>query len=155
MKRQGRTGDGLQKCFNICNISSFKRNSRWEIGPPWSYNYLIIKSLRKYGKFYDEHLLVEYPVGSGIKITLSEVANRLTERIISLFLKNEKGERNIYGPYNWFYKQEENKHLLQFYEYFHGDTGQGLGASHQTGWTALIAPLLRDILARASTSSPS
>jgi len=122
----------------------FGGNSNWR-GPVWiPINYLIIKSLRKYGKFYDEHLLVEYPIGSGTQLTLSEIADKLTERIVSLFMKNQKGERSIYGPYNWFYQQPENIHLLQFYEYFHGDTGQGLGASHQTGWTALIAELIKE-----------
>ncbi len=88
--------------------------------------------------------MIDYPTGSGNKINLSEVANELTKRVISLFVKDENDERSIYGKYNWFYQQPENKDLILFYEYFHGDSGQGLGASHQTGWTALVADLIQE-----------
>ena len=72
------------------------------------------------------------------------VADELTERMINLFEKDSSGDRPIYGEYNWFYKKPGNKDLVLFYEYFHGDTGHGLGASHQTGWTALVAELIRE-----------
>ncbi len=86
---------------------------------------------------------VESP-GSGNCITLTEVAHEMAGRFLSIFEKNEHGDRMVFGPYNWFYKREENKNLVLFHEYFHGDTLMGLGASHQTGWTALVVNLLYD-----------
>ncbi|HEV7620079.1 MAG TPA: glucosidase, partial [Flavisolibacter sp.] len=122
----------------------FGGNSNWR-GPVWMpINFLIIQSIRKYGKFYGDNLLVEYPSRSGNKMNLCEVANELTERIISLFLKDKDGNRRFYGTHNWFYEQKGNEDLVLFYEYFHGDSGKGLGASHQTGWTALIAELISE-----------
>ena len=88
--------------------------------------------------------LVEFPKSSGSKINLCQVADELTRRVISLFEKDAEGNRRCYGKYNWFYKQPGNEHLVLFYEYFHGDTGTGLGASHQTGWTALVAELISE-----------
>ena len=93
---------------------------------------------------YQAVLLVEYPKGSGNKMNLCQVANELTLRVISLFQKDEKGDRKFYGDHNWFYRQPGNEHLVLFYEYFHGDSGMGLGASHQTGWTALVAELIKE-----------
>ncbi len=107
-------------------------------------NFLIIQSIRQYGEFYGDTLLVEYPTGSGNKINLTQVANELTKRVISLFEQNGGGKRRLYGKYSWFYEQPGNQHLLTFYEYFHGDSGRGLGASHQTGWTALVAELISE-----------
>ena len=122
----------------------FGGNSNWR-GPVWMpINFLIIQSIRKYGEFYGDDLKVEYPTGSKIEMNLTQVANELTKRVISLFEKDEKGERRLYGDYSWFYKQPGNEHLLTFYEYFHGNTGRGLGASHQTGWTALVAELISE-----------
>ena len=122
----------------------FGGNSNWR-GPVWMpINYIIIQSIRKYGKFYGDSLLVECPVGSGIKMNLEQVADELTKRILSLFLKDDEGNRKIYNNHNWFYKQPGNEHLLLFYEYFHGDNGRGLGANHQTGWTALVAELISE-----------
>jgi hypothetical protein len=122
----------------------FGGNSNWR-GPVWiPINYLIIKSLRKYGRFYGESLQVECPVGSGQMMNLCQVADELTRRVISMFTRDENGERRAYGPYNPFYNRESNKDLVLFFEYFHGDSGMGLGASHQTGWTALIAELIRE-----------
>ncbi|HMR91575.1 MAG TPA: glucosidase [Chitinophagaceae bacterium] len=123
----------------------FGGNSNWR-GPVWMpINFLIIQSLRKYGEFYGDSLLVEYPASSGVRLTITEVANELSRRIISLFEKDADGNRPLYGDYNWFYKQPGNEHLVSFYEYFHGDTGRGLGANHQTGWTALVAELISEI----------
>ncbi len=123
----------------------FGGNSNWR-GPVWMpINFLIIQSIRKYGEFYGDSLLVEYPTGSENKINLTRVANELTKRVISLFEKDVNGNRRLYGSYSWFYKQPCNEHLLTFYEYFHGDTGRGLGSSHQTGWTALVAELISEL----------
>ncbi len=120
----------------------FGGNSNWR-GPVWMpINYLIIRSIRKYGEFYGDTLKVECPVGSGNMMNLIEVAEELTERVVSLFAKDDKGERKLYGDYNWFYSKPGNEDLVLFYEYFHGDTGAGLGAAHQTGWTALVADLI-------------
>ena len=76
---------------------------------------------------------VEYPVGSGNRLNLQQVADELTRRVISLFELDNNTKRRLHGNYNWFYQQPGNEHLILFYEYFHGDTGYGLGASHQTG----------------------
>ncbi|GAC1587294.1 MAG: glucosidase [Ginsengibacter sp.] len=119
----------------------FGGNSNWR-GPVWMpINYLFIKSLIKYGEFYGDTLKVECPKGSGNYLNLNEVAEQLTERLIHLFQKDEKGDRATFAEYNWFYKNE-NSELVLFNEYFHGNTGKGLGASHQTGWTALILNLI-------------
>ncbi len=80
-------------------------------------------------------------------MNLCEVARELTRRVMSLFTLDEEGRRRLYGPYASFYQKEENKDLVLFYEYFHGDNGKGLGASHQTGWTALIAELVQEYFA--------
>lgn len=122
----------------------FGGNSNWR-GPVWMpINYLIIKSIKKFGEFYNGDLSIEYPTGSGIFMDLKEVANELSNRVISLFELDEKNHRKLHGDQNWFYSQPENKDLVLFYEYFHGDKGTGLGASHQTGWTSLIAQLISD-----------
>jgi hypothetical protein len=105
-------------------------------------NYLIIRSIRKYAEFYGDNLKVECPVGSGNMLNLQEVSELLTKRVVSLFEKDNKGERKLYGTYNNFYSKPGNEDLVLFYEYFHGDTGAGLGASHQTGWTSLVADLI-------------
>ncbi len=119
-------------------------NSNWR-GPVWMpINYLIIKAIKKYGEFYGDDLQVECPRGSGKMMNLKEVAAELTRRIISIFEKDTKGHRSAHGDYNWFYQQPENNNLVLFHEYFHGDTASGLGASHQTGWTAVLVDLIRD-----------
>jgi len=126
----------------------FGGNSNWR-GPVWiPINYLIIQSIRQFGKFYGEGLLVEYPVGSGEKRNLEQIADELTRRVISLFEKDDAGRRALHGKYNWFYQRPGNEDLLLFYEYFHGDTSHGLGASHQTGWTSLVAQLISELAAR-------
>jgi hypothetical protein len=120
----------------------FGGNSNWR-GPVWfPMNYLIIRSIRRYGDFYGDALKVEYPTGSGKSLNLLQVADELTKRLAHIFIPDEKGHRPVFGEYAEFYTRPGNEHLLLFYEYFHGDTGKGLGASHQTGWTALIADLI-------------
>nr|MCU0389308.1 glucosidase [Chitinophagaceae bacterium] len=125
--------------------SMFGGNSNWR-GPVWiPINYLIIKSLQKFGEFYGDKLVLEYPVGSGNKMPLKQAVRHVTERVVSLFLPDEKGGRKLHAEYNEFYTRPGNEHLVLFYEYFNGDSGRGLGASHQTGWTALVANLLNDL----------
>ena len=122
----------------------FGGNSNWR-GPVWMpINYLIIQSIRRYGDFYGDSLKVECPTGSGVQMNLSQVADELTRRVISLFDKDKSGQRRLFGDSNWFYQKPGNEHLVLFYEYFHGDNGLGLGASHQTGWTALVAELISE-----------
>jgi hypothetical protein len=123
----------------------FGGNSNWR-GPVWiPMNYLIIRSIRRYGRFYGDSLTVEFPKGSGDMINLRQVADKLTERLNRMFMKDEDGCRPAFGEYNEFYQRPGNEHLLLFNEYFHGDSGKGLGASHQTGWTALIADLIERV----------
>lgn len=132
----------------------FGGNSNWR-GPVWMpINYLIIQSIRKYGSFYGDSLKVECPFGSGNFLNLEQVAAELTDRVMSLFEKDKDGNRMQYGKYNWFYQQPGNERLNLFYEYFHGDSGQGLGACHQTGWTALIAELIREHYAGTVREEP-
>jgi len=122
----------------------FGGNSNWR-GPVWMpINFLIIQSIRKYGEFYGDDLKIEFPTGSGVQMNLTEVSKKLTRRVISLFERNGNGERRLYGDYSWFYNLPGNEHLMNFYEYFHGDNGRGLGASHQTGWTALVAEMISE-----------
>ncbi|MDE3143554.1 MAG: glucosidase, partial [Bacteroidota bacterium] len=116
----------------------FGGNSNWR-GPVWMpVNYLMIKAILRYADFYKEELKIEFPLHSGTYISLKEVAAILIERNWSIFLKNENKERPVFGNYNWFYQLPENQGLVLFYEYYHGDSSRGLGASHQTGWSALI-----------------
>jgi len=123
----------------------FGGNSNWR-GPVWMpVNYLFINAFKTFGYFYGDDLKVECPVGSGKYLTLTEVANEITSRLLHIFEKNEQGQRLSNGIYNSFYQKEENKDLVLFHEYFHGDNSSGLGASHQTGWTALIANLILDL----------
>ena len=123
----------------------FGGNSNWR-GPVWMpVNYLFINAFKTFGYFFEDDLKVECPKGSGKYLNLSEVGGEITRRLLHIFEKNDQNERLTHGFYNWFYKKEENKDLLLFHEYFHGDTLRGLGASHQTGWTALIANLILDL----------
>ena len=119
-------------------------NSNWR-GPIWfPLNYLIIESLQKYHYYYGESLKVEFPTGSGNKISLGEVAMQLSRRLMSLFQKDREGRRPMYGPDSLFDKEGAWKNLVLFHEYFHGEDGRGLGASHQ-GWTTLVAKLLQGL----------
>lgn len=118
-------------------------NSNWR-GPIWfPINFLIIESLQKYFYYYGEDLKVEFPTGSGHYLNLWDVAEELSKRLISLFSENEEGFRPIYGNHTLFNKDPNWQRLILFHEFFHGDEGLGLGASHQTGWTSLIAKLLQ------------
>ncbi|MBW2407762.1 MAG: glucosidase [Deltaproteobacteria bacterium] len=121
----------------------FGGNSNWR-GPVWfPINYLLIESLQKLHHYYGDSLKVECPTGSGHKMTLGEVAAELSLRLIRLFLRNDSGERPIYGGQRQFKNNPHWRDLILFNEYFHGDNGVGLGASHQTGWTGLVAKLIQ------------
>ncbi|MES0397633.1 MAG: hypothetical protein ABUK17_08825, partial [Syntrophobacteria bacterium] len=121
----------------------FGGNSNWR-GPIWfPMNYLIIESLQKFHHYYGDDLRVECPTGSGQMLTLWEVATELSRRLMRLFLRNGDGERPIYGGIEILQKDPHWRDLILFNEYFHGDNGAGLGASHQTGWTGLVAKLIQ------------
>ncbi|MFI6763407.1 MGH1-like glycoside hydrolase domain-containing protein [Micromonospora sp. NPDC050417] len=120
----------------------FGGNSNWR-GPIWMpTNFLLIHALRDYAAFFGDDLLIEYPTRSGVKRTLSEIADDLSHRLISLFVPDGWGRRPIYGACDLFQRHPDWKDLIAFPEYFHGDNGAGLGAWHQTGWTALVADLI-------------
>ena len=121
----------------------FGGNSNWR-GPIWlPMNFLIIESLQRFHHYYGDDFLVEFPTGSGQKTTLLGIADALTERLNRLFLRDAAGRRPALGPDGPQQQDPHFRHLLLFHEYFHAETGQGLGASHQTGWTGLIAKLLQ------------
>jgi hypothetical protein len=122
----------------------FGGNSNWR-GPIWfPVNFLIIEALERYDYFYGETFQIEYPTGSGQLATLREVAIDLCDRLIALFLPDEKGYRPCFGDATRYTDETHWQDLLLFHEYFHGETGEGLGASHQTGWTALVVRLVRE-----------
>jgi hypothetical protein len=121
---------------------TFGGNSNWR-GPIWfPANFLIIESLQKFHYYFGDALTVECPTGSGQKKTLWEVAAALSRRLAHIFLRDEQGKRPVYGDNQTFQSDPHWRDLILFYEYFHGDTARGLGASHQTGWTGLVAKLL-------------
>jgi Glycosyl hydrolase family 63 C-terminal domain len=122
--------------------SMFGGNSNWR-GPIWMpMNYLILESLRRFYQYYEDDFKVEYPTKSGKYLTLYEVALKLVNRLTHIFLRDENGRRAVFGTNEKMQSDPHFKDYILFYEYFHGDTGRGVGASHQTGWTALIARLL-------------
>jgi hypothetical protein len=121
----------------------FGGNSNWR-GPIWfPINYLIIESLQKFYHYYGDDLKVECPKGSGQMMTLNEVATELSRRLMQLFLRNDEERRPMYGGQRVFQEDAYWRDLILFNEYFHGDNGAGLGASHQTGWTGLVAKLIQ------------
>lgn len=121
----------------------FGGNSNWR-GPIWMpVNYLIVESLQRFHYFYGDDFKLECPTGSGKYLTLNEIADEISKRLSSLFLLDENGRRPVFGHYERFQNDPHFKNYVLFYEYFHGDTGRGVGASHQTGWTGLVAKLLQ------------
>ncbi len=122
----------------------FGGNSNWR-GPVWlPMNYLLIEALERYHHFYGDSFLLEFPTGSGRKLNLAQIARELARRLVTLFLPNGGGRRPALGMEPRFVSDPHWRELLWFHEYFHGETGQGLGASHQTGWTALVARLIEE-----------
>jgi Glycosyl hydrolase family 63 C-terminal domain len=121
----------------------FGGNSNWR-GPVWfSCNYLLIESLQKFHHYHGENFRVECPTGSGRMLTLWEVAAEISRRLSRIFLRDERGHRPVHGGAERFQRDPHWRDLALFYEYFNGDDGSGLGASHQTGWTGLVAKLLQ------------
>ncbi|MBA4028460.1 MAG: glucosidase [Planctomyces sp.] len=122
----------------------FGGNSNWR-GPVWfPVNYLIVESLRTFHRFYGDKLTIECPTGSGVTATLAEAAQEIARRLSRIFLPDHTGRRPVYGHAPLLRDHPDFRDHVLFYEYFHGDTGRGVGASHQTGWTGLIASLLME-----------
>jgi hypothetical protein len=121
----------------------FGGNSNWR-GPIWfPVNYLIIESLQKFHHYYGDDFKVECPTGSGQMMTLGEVADELGRRLAKIFLVDDRGQRPVFAHHPKLASDPNFSNYLLFYEYFHGDSGRGVGAAHQTGWTGLIAKLLQ------------
>jgi hypothetical protein len=120
----------------------FGGNSNWR-GPVWMpVNYVLIQALRRYHPYVGDGFTVECPTGSGVQHTLAQVADEISDRLIALFLRDATGRRPAYGSSTLFQSDTAFADSVLFFEYFHGDTGAGMGASHQTGWTGLVADLL-------------
>jgi hypothetical protein len=119
-------------------------NSNWR-GPVWfPINYLFIRTLLQYAEFFGDDFTVEYPTGSAARRSLREIAQDLSDRLVTIWLPNSDGDRPVFGGLDLFQHDPAWRDNLLFHEYFHGDNGAGLGASHQTGWTALVADLILD-----------
>ena len=130
----------------------FGGNSNWR-GPVWMpVNYLLIENLRRFYQYYGDGLTIECPTGSGIMKTLDQIADELCRRLVRLFMRGPDGRRPVFGAYEKFQVDPNFKDYLLFHEYFHGDNGRGCGASHQTGWTALIANLIDQLVPAAATA---
>jgi hypothetical protein len=141
--------DGQEHCVEYAPGEStsgmFGGNSNWR-GPIWfPVNYLVIEALERYHHFYGKEAQVEYPTGSGRRMNLLEVSQELRRRLAKLFLPDDTGRRACHGDDTRYATDPHWRKFPQFYEYFHGDTGRGLGASHQTGWTALVATILHGL----------
>ena len=102
---------------------------------------MLIDSLREYHLHYGDSLKLEYPKGSGVELNLGEIATEITKRLVSMFTLDEDGDRPVNDAHP-IYQTEHFKDLVLFYEYFHGDNSRGIGASHQTGWTGIVAKLI-------------
>ncbi|HWT83671.1 MAG TPA: glucosidase, partial [Candidatus Methylomirabilis sp.] len=121
----------------------FGGNSNWR-GPVWMpVNVLLIRALLLFYLYYGDNFRIECPTGSGNLMNLFEVAREIAGRLTSIFLRDSSGRRPVYGGTQKFQNDPHWKDYLLFYEYFHGDTGAGLGASHQTGWTGIVAKLIQ------------
>ncbi len=121
----------------------FGGNSNWR-GPVWfPVNYLLIESLQRFNHYFGDDVQVEFPTGSGTRMNLGSVARELSHRLSHIFLRDGDGRRAVFGGAEKFQTDPNFRDHVLFYEYFHGDNGAGIGASHQTGWTALVAKLLQ------------
>jgi hypothetical protein len=139
--------DGMRHCVDYEPAEStsglFGGNSNWR-GPIWfPVNFLLIESLQKFDYYLGPDFKVEFPRGSGTMLTLWEVSQELSRRLASIFLRDGNGRRPVYGGIEKFQSDPYWRDLILFHEYFHGDNGAGLGASHQTGWTGLVSKLLQ------------
>ncbi len=137
-------GHGLSVKYQPAESDSgaFGGNSNWR-GPIWfPVNYLLIESLQKFHHYYGDDFKVEYPTGSGNFVTIRDVADELSRRLSMIFLRDGQGRRAVLSQNDYLNKSPHFRDLVQFHEYFDGDNGRGVGASHQTGWTGLIAKLL-------------
>jgi len=124
-------------------VGLFGGNSNWR-GPVWMpLNYLIIESLQRFHYYYTDDFKVEFPTNSGCFLTLNEIAEALAKRLSGLFPRDGHGRRPFYGENEKFQVDPHFRDYILFYEYFHGVTGRGAGAAHQTGWTGLVAKLLQ------------
>jgi len=134
------------------NTGLFGGNSNWR-GPVWfPLNFLLVEALERYHHFFGDDFKVECPTGSGRRMNLQEVSREIASRLTRIFLPDAKGRRPVHGDERRYAEDPHWKDLILFYEYFHGDNGRGVGASHQTGWTALVVRCLED-LARARAKS--
>ncbi|WP_201160232.1 MGH1-like glycoside hydrolase domain-containing protein [Rhodoplanes elegans] len=123
----------------------FGGNSNWR-GPIWMpVNYLMIESLAKFGSFYGDDFKIECPTGSGVMLSLREIADELRRRLLRIFLRDAQGRRPVFGACETLQTNPHFRDHIWFHEYFDGDTGRGVGASHQTGWSALVANLLEEL----------
>ena len=125
------------------NSGLFGGNSNWR-GPIWMpVNYLLIESLQQFHHYYGDDFKVECPTGSGQYLTLNAIADELSQRLIGIFARDAAGRRAVFGEQDYFQSDAHWRDYVPFHEYFHGDTGAGVGASHQTGWTGVIAKLIQ------------
>jgi hypothetical protein len=125
------------------NTGMFGGNSNWR-GPVWfPMNYLLIRGLVQLHRYYGDDFTVECPTGSGQQMTLWQVGQEIAVRLTRIFLRDAQGRRPVYGGSEKFQTDPQWRDHLLFYEYFHGDNGAGVGASHQTGWTGLVARLIQ------------
>ncbi len=121
----------------------FGGNSNWR-GPIWyPVNFLLVESLQKFHYYYGDDFKIECPVGSGRLLTIEAVAEELSRRLTRIFLRGNDGRRPVFGDSAKLQNDPHFRDFVPFHEYFHGDSGRGLGASHQTGWTGLVAKLLQ------------
>jgi hypothetical protein len=124
------------------DTAMFGGNSNWR-GPIWMpVNALLIRALMQYYLYYGDNFKIECPTGSGKSMNLFEVAREIANRLTSIFLRNQAGRRPVFGGAQKFQNDPYWRDNLLFYEYFHGDNGAGIGASHQTGWTGVVAALI-------------
>ncbi len=118
-------------------------NSNWR-GPIWfPVNYLLVESLQRFHHYYGDDFKIEHPTGSGKMKNLNEIAADLSDRMVNIFRRDKSGRRPVFGNSEKLQKDENFNDHLMFFEYFHGDSGRGVGATHQTGWTGLVAKLIQ------------
>jgi hypothetical protein len=120
----------------------FGGNSNWR-GPIWMpVNVLLIRALLQYYLYYGDAFTIDFPTGSGRALNLFEIAREIANRLTGIFLRDQAGRRPVFGGAEKFQRDPHWRDHVLFYEYFHGDNGAGIGASHQTGWTGLVATLI-------------